>query len=265
MKSRSSHALGAAVAVPLLALLVPGGTAAAAPASVALAGSFQSELGCTSDFNIACAQTALLYNSFDDVWRRSLAIPAGNWSYVGALDGSFANQVGRNATPGGANIPFSLAAGQTVNFYYDDKTHWLTDSISATIAVLAGSFQSELGCTSDFNPGCLRSWLQDPDGDGIYSFTTTLIPAGSYSTVVAINESFAQTYGLGGTPGGGNINFTAPGGGMPLTFLYNGATHLLQILPGNDPVPVPEPGALGLFGLGLAGLLLAQGLRRRPG
>ena len=45
------------------------------------------------------------------------------------------------------------------------------------IAVAVGDFQSELGCPGDWDPTCLRSWLEDPDGDGTYSFETTALPA----------------------------------------------------------------------------------------
>ncbi len=64
----------------------------------------------------------------------------------------------------------------------------------------AGSFQSELGCPGDWQPDCLRSWLQDPDGDGIYTFSTTAIPAGSYEFKAALNESWDENYGAGGAP-----------------------------------------------------------------
>ena len=53
-----------------------------------------------------------------------------------------------------------------------------------------GSFQSELGCSGDWDPSCLRSWLQDPDGDGVYTFTTTALPAGDYEAKVALAESW---------------------------------------------------------------------------
>ena len=43
------------------------------------------------------------------------------------------------------------------------------------IVTVPGSFQSELGCSGDWDPGCLRSWLQDPDGDGTYTFETTAL------------------------------------------------------------------------------------------
>ena len=70
------------------------------------------------------------------------------------------------------------------------------------IATAPGSFQRELGCPGDWEPDCLRSWLQDPDGDGTYTFATTALPAGSYETKVAINESWDENYGAGGVPNG---------------------------------------------------------------
>src|SRR5204863_8716712 len=84
-----------------------------------------------------------------------------------------------HAVAGGANISLHLDTARQVKFYYDHKSHWITDSVSSVIATVPGSFQSKLGCTGDWDPGCLRSWLQDPDGDGIYSFTAT-IAGGNY-------------------------------------------------------------------------------------
>ncbi len=81
------------------------------------------------------------------------------------------------------------------------------------IAVAPGSFQCELGCPGDWEPDCLRSWLQDADGDGMYTFATTDLPAGSYEAKVAINEAWDENYGQGGVPGGANIAFTVPSDG----------------------------------------------------
>ena len=39
----------------------------------------------------------------------------------------------------GANIPLTLAANTTVKFYYDDKTHWVTDNQTSVIAAAPGS------------------------------------------------------------------------------------------------------------------------------
>ena len=81
-------------------------------------------------------------------------------------------------------------------------------------------------------PDCLRSWLQDPDGDGLYTFTTTAIPAGSYEAKVAINESWTENYGQNGVRDGANIPFTVPANGAEIFFQYDAASHRLTILDG---------------------------------
>ena len=110
----------------------------------------------------------------------------------------------------GGNVPLTLASSTTVKFYYDHESHWITDNSSSVIATVPGSFQSALGCPGDWDPGCLRSWLQDLDGDGTYMFQTTSIPQGSYEAKVAINEAWDENYGAGGVPGGPNIAFSVP-------------------------------------------------------
>src|SRR6185436_8583688 len=110
------------------------------------------------------------------------------------LNDSWTENYGLHATRDGANIPLSLGSARPVKFYYDHATHWITDNVNSVIAVAAGSFQKELGCPDDWQPDCLRSWLQDPDGDGIYTFSTSKLPAGNYETKVAINESWDENY-----------------------------------------------------------------------
>jgi glycosidase len=200
------------------------------PTSVTVAGSLQSELGCPGDWQPDCAATHLVYDGNDDVWQRSFDVPAGNWEYKAPLNDSWNENYGRFAVPDGANVPLNLAAATAVKFYYDHKSHWITDNKSSVIAVLPGSFQSELGCAGDWDPGCLRSWLQDTDGDGIYTFETTSLPAGSYEAKVAINESWDENYGQGGVPGGANIPFTVRTSGAKVIFRYDAASHVLSIL-----------------------------------
>ncbi len=96
------------------------------------------------------------------------------------------------------------------------------------IATAPGDYQSEIGCPADFDPGCLRSWLEDPDGNGIYQFSTSAIPAGDYQTKAAINESFAENYGAGGVPNGPDISFTVPPSAT-VTFTYDPVSHVLSV------------------------------------
>ncbi len=196
----------------------------AAPTSVTIAGSLQSELSCPGDWQPDCAATHLSYDSSDDVWQGSWTVPMGNWEYKAALNDNWDVSYGLN----GANIPLSLGADTSVKFYYDDKSHWITDSKNSTIAVAVGSFQSELGCSGDWQPDCLRSWLQDVDGDGVFSFETTALPAGAYEAKVALNESWDINYGQGGVQNGPNIPFTVAG---PSTvfFSWDIATKVLTV------------------------------------
>lgn len=204
------------------------------PDTVAIVGSLQSELGCLGDWQPECTSTELAFDATDGVWQGTFPVPAGTWEYKTALNASWDENYGAGAARNGPNIPLSLAAETSVKFYYDHATHWVTDNQTSVIATLPGSFQSELGCPGDWDPSCLRTWLQDPDGDGLYTFATEAIPPGSYEVKVAINESWAENYGAGGAPGGANIPFTVQAAGDLVVFTYNAATHVLTI-GGNQP------------------------------
>ena len=203
--------------------------ASANPTSVTIAGSLQSELSCGGDWDPGCAVTHLTYDAGSDVWRGAFVIPAGNYEYKAALDNSWNENYGLNATRDGANIPLNLAASTFVTFYFDNKSHWVTDNHNSIIATAPGSFQSELGCPGDWDPGCLRSWLEDPSGSGNYSFTTDALPQGSYEAKVAIGESWDENYGAGGVPNGANIGFTVQDETVPVAFRYDAQSHVLAI------------------------------------
>ncbi|MFY9579883.1 MAG: hypothetical protein WAQ33_11195, partial [Gaiellaceae bacterium] len=216
-----------AVLAALTMVFVAG--AAAAPTSVTIAGSLQSEAGCPGDWDPGCALTHLTYDASDDVWQGTFDLPAGSYEYKAALNNAWDENYGLHAEPGGANIPLNLPVAKSVKFYYDHKSHWITDNVGSTIVVAAGSFQSELGCPGDWQPDCLRSWLQDPDGDGTYTFTTTALPAGNYEAKAALNESWDVNYGQGGVPGGANIPFHVPFNGAKVDFRYDNFSHVLTI------------------------------------
>src|SRR6185503_5805080 len=189
--------------VPVLASHTPD------PTSVTIAGDLQSELGCPGDWQPECANTFLAYDAVDTVWQGTFIVPAGTYEYKAALNGTWDENYGANAAAGGANIPL-IADGSSVKFYYDHESHWITSNVNSVIAVVPGDFQSELGCPGDWQPDCLRSWLQDPDGNGIYSFVTTALPVGNYEAKVALNESWDVNYGEGGVQNGPNIPFNVP-------------------------------------------------------
>ena len=215
-----------------LCLWVSFSSALFAQNSVTIAGDLQSKLGCGSDWDPSCSATFLAYDANDDVWQRTFAVPAGNWNYKAALNATWDVNFGLHASPGGPNIPLNLSAAGNVKFYYDNKTHWVTDNVNSLIATVPGSYQSKIGCSSDWDPGCLRSWLEDPAGTGRYSFTVT-IPQGNYEAKVAINESWDLNYGAGGAQNGATIPFVVQGTSAQVTFTYDSASHILSITGGS--------------------------------
>lgn len=203
--------------------------------TVTIPGTLNSELGCPGDWDPGCAAIALTHRG-NGVYSGTFAVPAGDWQYKIAINGSWQENYGAGGVAGGDNVPFSLAAPANVTFVYDDATKWFTSSAQGPLITLPGSYQSEVGCPGDWQPDCVVTSLQDKDGDGVYTYTTSAIPAGAYEVKVAHNLSWDENYGVGGAPGGANIPFSAPGG-KPVTFTYDLATHVLTIEVTDPPLP----------------------------
>jgi pullulanase-type alpha-1,6-glucosidase len=238
--SRTRPARLAAVigTIVLLAGLLPMSTVAPAlashtpsPTSVTIAGSLQSELGCADDWQPACAATFLIYDTVDTVWQGSLTVPPGDWEYKAALNATWDESYGLNA--GSGNIPLTVGDANATRFYYSHATHWITSNRNSTIATVAGSFQSELGCTGDWQPDCLRSWLQDPDGNAVYTFVSSEIPAGDYAFKVALNEAWDTSYP------GADVPFTVDASGDTVTFSYTAGTN--EVTVDVQPTAPPDP------------------------
>jgi pullulanase-type alpha-1,6-glucosidase len=215
------------------------------PSTVTVAGDLQSELGCPGDWQPDCAVTHLTYDAEDDLWQGVFSVPAGSWEYKAALNDSWDENYGAGGVQNGPNIPLNLSAGTDVKFYYDHKTHWITDNVNSVIATAPGSFQSELGCSGDWQPWCLRSWLQDPDFDEIFTLTTSRLPAGDYEVKVAHDESWAENYGAGGIQNGPNIPFNVASDCQATEFSYELSSHILTVSPAPAP---PQPAVVTIPG-----------------
>jgi pullulanase-type alpha-1,6-glucosidase len=216
--------------------LPPGGLPV--PQIVAIAGTFQSALGCAGQWNTDCEDTYLSLDANSLVWRATWEIPAGKHEYKVALNGSWTDNFGLGGEYYGKNIPLELAENKLVTFYYSHETHYVTDDVNSIIANVPGNFQSKIGCASDWAPDCLRSWLQDPDGDGIYTWVTTWIPKGDYEAKVAVGGAWKENYGADGAPDGGNIPFSV-GEAEQVTFTWDSSSKLLTI----TTAPAPEGSA----------------------
>lgn len=214
--------------------LVPVPPASAAPDTVYVPGSHNSAMGCPGDWQPDCPQAGLTLDPADGVWKGAYQLPAGTYQYKAAINGTWDENYGAGGVPGGADITYQTAGG-SVSFYYSPDTHWVTNDAEGPIVTAAGSFQSELGCPGDWAPDCMRSWLQDPDGDGVHTFSTTAIPAGQYEVKAAHGLSWAENYGVGGARDGANIAFTVTADGDRTSFSYDQVTHLLTISAGIAP------------------------------
>ncbi len=209
------------------------------PETVTIPGTLQSVVGCDGDWQPNCENTFLRFDEADNIWQGSFDLPAGSYEYKVAINSTWDENYGGNADAGGPNIPLNLDADTTVKFYYDHTTRWVADSVGDVIATAPGSYQSEIGCSDDWQPDCLRSWLQDPDGDGIYIFVTDAIPAGDYEVKVALNESWTVNYGADGAQDGANIPFTVPDDGTPVAFIFNASSNTLLVGVGVMPAAGP--------------------------
>ncbi len=191
------------------------------PITAAVAGNFQDELGCPGDWQPECAATELI-DQGNRVFRGEFNIPAGSWEYKVALNDTWDVSYPAN------NISLNLAAGQAVRFYYDDKTKAVMDNvIYPKIPVAAGSFQQEIGCPGDWQPQCVQSLLTDADGDGLFTFISNQIPAGSYAFKVAFNEG----WGNGEVPAN-DVPFEVTQTGQTVTISWNAATDAVGVTAG---------------------------------
>jgi pullulanase len=217
-----------------------------APELVVIPGTIQSVLGCDGDWQPDCEATALIFDEEDQLWSNTFTLPAGEYEYKAAINGSWDINYGLNAEPGGPNIPLVLTEETDVRFIYVPGSHWVTDSVNSIIANVPGSYQSELGCPEDWAPWCLQSLLQDIDGDGVYTFSTSALPPGAYEAKVAYNESWDLNYGDGGAQNGPNIPFAVAEADTETVFTYDSASHLMTITVGGEAAsaavqePAPE-------------------------
>ena len=205
------------------------------PELVVIPGTIQSVLGCEGDWQPDCEATALTFDELSGLWMGTFDIPAGDYEYKVAINGSWDENYGGMADLDGSNVTLSLEEDTTVMFIYDHFTHWVMNDADTPIVTAPGSYNSELDCpesmgdNGDWAPECLVTWMQDPDADGIFAFSTDAIPAGDYEVKVAIDRTWDVNYGAEGAPGGANIPFTVPEDRTKVTFAYNSSDNVLSI------------------------------------
>jgi glycosidase len=173
------------------------------PPAVSIPGSHGSELGCPDsqtdggtdpgDWDPACEQAQLALDANDGIWKKEASLDPEGFAFKAAINRAWDENYGAGGARNGGDIGYT-APGGTINFYYDHRTHWVTNDVLNEIVTAAGSFQSEMGCSVDWDPGCMRAWLQDPNDDDVYTLFTTEIPPGSYAAKATVGLSWAESY-----------------------------------------------------------------------
>ena len=127
-------------------------------------------------------------------------------------------------------LVFIMAGAKTPSEAYTDAHNQIRSCIDGPLTGMVnvpGDYQSEVGCSGDWDPACALTALTE-GGDGLYHGTFT-IPAGEYQCKVALNGTWDENYGVGGVRDGDNIYFTVGADGE-VTFTYHPDTHILDIL-----------------------------------
>ncbi|MBM7769288.1 pullulanase-type alpha-1,6-glucosidase [Glutamicibacter nicotianae] len=206
---------------------------------VTVPGSHNTEMGCVTDWDPAC-EAAKLTEQPGGVYSGEFEVPAGDYEYKVAINGSWDLNYGVGGVAGGDNLKYSHEGG-SVKFFFDPRNNIVQSDQQGPMITLPGSFQDELGCASDWDPTCLATLMADPDADGTYEFTTEKIPAGTYEFKVSHNFGWEENYGVDGAAGGANYSLSVTEG-KPVSFSYDSKTHLLQI--GSDTQTVDGVGQM---------------------
>ena len=213
------------------------------PDKLTVPGDHNSEMGCGGDWDPACTQAQLTYDPADQIWKATYDnLPAGNYAFKAAINGSWDENYGEAGVPNGSNISYTNPG--TVRFFYDHRTHYATTDTHGPLITAPGTWNTALGCATDKAPACMRPWLQDPEGDSTYTWATSLLPAGDYTFKIA--EDFATDEGSW-YPQGANsdVAVTVPADGLVVRVTYNRTTHQVSTTvtrPNTAPALTPDRG-----------------------
>ncbi|PJF46866.1 MAG: DUF3372 domain-containing protein [Candidatus Thermofonsia Clade 3 bacterium] len=196
------------------------------PRTVTIPGTIQSELGCPGDWQPSCSKTFLTLDPVSGLWVGEFALPAGDYEYKVAIDGSWDENYGGKADRNGPNVLLRLSQPVKVRFYYDHTTHLVVDSVNGMLPVVVGNFQRALGCAQDDDATCLAGFMLDPEFDGAYSLITRKLPPGRYEARVAIDGRPGKFYGdAQGKP----VRFVVRAAGEEVFFGFDPAAKQLTV------------------------------------
>jgi hypothetical protein len=214
------------------------------PTAVSIPGSHGSEIGCPDsatdggsdpgDWDPACEQAQLSLDTNDDIWKTEVSPESEGFAFKAAINRGWDENYGAGGVPGGGDIGYT-APGGPIHFYYDHRTHWVTNDVLDEIVTAAGDFQTEMGCSADWAPACMRGWLQDKNDDDVYTLSTTEIPPGTWQAKAVVDFDWDQSYG----DGTANRVFTVAEG-EATTFRFDTSTNTFTV--STAPATPPDTG-----------------------
>jgi hypothetical protein len=99
--------------------------------SVTVAGSLQSEIGCSNDWDPACTDSHLTFNTTNGLWEGTVQISEGEYEYKVAIDNTWDVNYGAGGAAGGSNIPIRIPSGtSSVTFVWDQVSHVVTHTLN---------------------------------------------------------------------------------------------------------------------------------------
>ena len=183
------------------------------------------------------------------MWQGSFPVPAGSYEYKAALNDSWDENYGLHAQLNGANIPLNLASGASVKFYYDHKSHWITDNERRSSRWLPAASSPSSAVRATGNPTVSAPGSRTPMATAPTRSRPPRCRRVPTSPRSRSTRPGTRTTAQGGVPGGGNILFTVPADNLKVTFSYDSVSHVLSITVAVDHGAPGGPGALSHFDL----------------
>jgi len=206
---------------------------------IVIAGTFQDELGCYSDWDPNCDYTELTLNSSTGLYSGTFQIPAGKNRYKVTVGGSWDINYGENGLINGPDIFLCIpSSSEEIIFTYDPSTNLVTTSPIASgfspdclpMVVLAGSFQDELGCYGDWVSDCTNTELIYNSGSGLFEGDLN-IPSSCYDYRVVLENSWENSFGQEGIHNGPNYTISIPTNPDITHFTYDPVSHIVSSTP----------------------------------
>ncbi|MBS4196254.1 alpha-amylase family glycosyl hydrolase [Lederbergia citri] len=159
---------------------------------VTLVGNLQDELGGSGEWDPADKSTQMQLQE-NEKYVLTGTLPAGNYEYKIAINGSWDENYGVNGERNGSNYQLSLDKETEITFIYDDTTHRVTilrELLDSEKPRIVGDLQPKLNAGSEWSPSESTAIMQDEDRDNIYTYTA-LVPKGKHEFKIVLGTDWS--------------------------------------------------------------------------